>query len=64
MSFEEWKTIEKIEDLEKAELVESTHSYWAAPSILVEKSHENFRRVREYRGLNKQTEKPAWRCQL
>ena len=64
MSFEEPKTLEKIvEALEKADLVEPTQSYWAAPSILVKKGTKNFRRVREYRGLNKQTEKPVGRCQ-
>ena len=42
MSFEKRKAIKKIvEDLEEANLVEPTHSYWAAPSILVNKKMEH-----------------------
>ena len=36
MSFDKRKAKRKIvEDLDDAKLIESTHSYWAAPSILV-----------------------------
>ena len=38
MSFDKRKEMKKIvEDLEDAKLIEPTHSYWAAPSILVKK---------------------------
>ena len=56
------KTMKKIvEDLEDAKLIEPTHSYWAAPSILVKKKHCSYRLVLDYRGLNKQTSWPLQR---
>ena len=61
MSFEKQKAIKKIvEDLEEVNLVEPTHSYWAAPSILVKKKDGTFRLAVGYRGLNKQIEKTSW----
>ena len=46
-----------MEDLKEANLVEPTHSYWAAPSKLVKKKDRTFRLVVDYRGLNKQIKK-------
>ena len=61
MSFDKRKAMKKIvEDLENSGLVEPTHSYWAAPSILVKKKDGNYRLVVDYRGLNKQIEKTSW----
>ena len=61
MSFYKRKAIKKIvEDLEDAKLIEPTHSYWAAPSILVKKKDGSYRLVVDYRGLNKQIEKTTW----
>ena len=61
MSFDKRKAMKKmVEDLEDAKLIESTHSYWAAPSILVKKKDGNYRLVVDYRGLNKQIEKTSW----
>ena len=37
--------------------MEPTHSYWAAPSILVKKKDGSYRLGVDYRGLNKQIEK-------
>ena len=38
MSFDKRKAMKKfVEDLEDAKLIETTHSYWAAPTILVKK---------------------------
>ena len=38
MSFDKRKAIKKFfKDIEDAKLIEPTHSYWAAPSILVKK---------------------------
>ena len=55
------KSNEKIvEDLEDAKLIEPTHSYWAAPSILVKKKDGSYRLVVDYRGLNKKIEKTSW----
>ena len=42
-----------VGDLVEANLVEPTHSLWAAPSILVKKKDETFRLLVDYRGLNK-----------
>ena len=54
MSFDKRKAMKKfVEDLEDAKLVETTHSYWAATSILVKKKDGSNRLVVDYRGLNK-----------
>ena len=61
MSFDKRKAMKKIvEDLEDAKLIEPTHSYWAAPSILVENKDGSYRLVVDYRGWNKQIEKTSW----
>ena len=49
MSFDKGKALKKIvEDLEDAKLIEPTHSYWAAPSILVKKKDGSYRLVVDY----------------
>ena len=61
MSFDRRKTMKKIvKDLEDAKLIEPTHSYWAAPSILVKMKDCSYRLVVDYKGLNKQVEKTSW----
>ena len=61
MSFDRRKTMKKIvENLGDAKLVEPTHSYWAAPSILVKMKDCSYRLVVDYKGLNKQVEKTSW----
>ena len=61
MSFDKRKARKKIvKDLEDAKLIEPTHSYWAAPSILMKKKDGSYRLVVDYRGLNKQIEKTSW----
>ena len=61
MSFDKRKAMKKIvEDLEDAKLIEPTHSFWAAPSILVKKNDGSYRLVVDYRGLNKQIEGTSW----
>ena len=43
MSFDKRKTMRKInEDIEEAKLIEPTHSYWTAPSILLKKKDGNY----------------------
>ena len=61
MHFEKRKTMRKIvEDLVKSDLVEPTHSNWAAPAILVKKKDGSHRLVVDYRGLNNQIKKTSW----
>ena len=61
MIFDKIKAMKKIvEDLEDAKLTEPTHSYWAAPSILLKKKDGSYRLVVDYRGLNKRIEKTSW----
>ena len=65
MSFDKRKAMKKVvEDLEDAKLFEPTHSYWAAPSILVKKKDGSYRLVVDYRGLNKQIEKTSCQEQM
>ena len=60
MSFDKRKAMKKIvENLEDAKLIEPTHSYWAAPSILLKKKYGSYRLAVDYRGLNKQNEKTS-----
>ena len=49
-----------VEDLEDAILVEPTHLYWAASSILLRKKDGSYRLDVDYRGLNNQIEKTSW----
>ena len=61
ISVDKRKAMKKIvEDLEDAKVIEPTHSYWAAPSILVKKKDGSYKLVVDYRGLNKQIEKISW----
>ena len=60
MSFDKRKAMKKIvEDLEDAKLIEPTHSYWAAPLILVKKKDCSYRLVVDCSGLKKQIEKTS-----
>ena len=49
-----------VEDLEDAILVEATHFYWAASSILLRKNDGSYRLDVNYRCLNNQIEKTSW----
>ena len=49
-----------VEDLDREDLVEPTHSDWAAPSLLVPKRDGTYRLVVDYRGRNNQIEKTCW----
>ena len=49
-----------VEDLEDAKFDESTHSYWAALSILAKNEDGSYRLFIDDRGLNKQIEKTSW----
>ena len=60
IGFEKQKAIKKIvEDLEKSNLVEPTHSNWAARPNLFKKDRSH-RLLVDYRGLNNQIEKTSW----
>ena len=50
----------KVEKLKENDLIEPTHSEWAAPTVLVPKRDGSYRLVIDYRKLNAQTVKTSW----
>ena len=51
---------EFVNNLLTKDLIEPTHSEWAAPTVLVQKKDGSYRLVIDYRKLNSQTVKTSW----